>query len=263
MRHTARRWIPFVVLLACVWTSALAHAEETLTVFAAASLAKSFKEIGKRFESEHPGTKVRFNFAGSQQLAAQIEQRVPVDVFASADERWMSYVVERGLAVDGGSVFARNRLTVVIPKTNPGRIGTLNDLSRRGVKLVLAAEAVPAGSYARRMLRALAREPGFPPDFAERTLRNLVSNEENVRGVLGKVQLGEADAGVVYRSDVTQGARRYVSTLEIPEPANPVATYPIVTLRDGRAEAARAFVALVRSEWGQGILQRHGFLPAP
>jgi molybdate transport system substrate-binding protein len=175
----------------------------------------------------------------------------------------MRHVVARGLAADSGAVFARNRLTVIVPRANPARIVSLQDLSRRGVKLVLAAEAVPAGAYARRMLRSLSQEPGYPADFAERTLRNVVSNEENVRGVLGKVQLGEADAGVVYETDVSLASRRHVSTLAIPEAANVVAAYPIVALRGGNVEAARRFVALVRSDWGQGVLRKFGFLSAP
>jgi molybdate transport system substrate-binding protein len=239
-------------------------ADSPLTVFAASSLAEAFREVGARLEADRPGLRVRFNFAGSQQLAAQIEQGAAADVFASADERWMRYVVERDLAADSARVFAHNRLVVIVPRTNPARIRTLPDLARRGIKLVLAAEAVPAGAYSRQMLRALGRRPGFDADFAARVLRNVVSDEENVRAVLGKVQLGEADAGVVYRSDIVGGARRSVTVLEVPADAGPLAHYPLVALRGGHSPgAARTFVALVLSPWGQETLERHGFTKAP
>ena len=250
-------------LLLSLLAAGVAHAKQTLTVFAAASLAEAFQEIGKHFEAQQPGTQVRFNFAGSQQLAAQIEQGAHADVFAPADERWMRYVTDRDLAADSASLLARNRLVVVLPRTNPARLRTLADLARPGVKLVLAAESVPAGAYARRMLRALAQQPGFAPDFADRVLRNVVSNEENVRAVLGKVQLGEADAGVIYRSDITPGARRFVAVLEIPEGANPLVLYPIVALKGDHVPTARDFVALVRSHYGQSVLRQHGFLTTP
>jgi molybdate transport system substrate-binding protein len=244
--------------------SSAAGAERELSVFAAASLSEAFTELGRRFEAAHPGTRVRFNFAGSQQLASQIEFGARADVFASADERWIRHVVARGLAADSGAVFARNRLVVVAPHANPARLRSPRDLGRRGVKLVLAAETVPAGAYARRMLRALETQPSYPSGFAARALANVVSNEENVRAVLGKVQLGEADAGVVYRSDVGERGRRRVRVFEIPDAANPLARYPIAVLRRSEpAGTARAFVRLVRSPAGQAVLARHGFERAP
>jgi len=182
----------------------------TLTVYAAASLTDAFRDLGRTLEAAHPGLTVRFNFAGSQQLALQIEQGAPADVFASADQRWMSYAAEKGLVAGESAIFARNRLVAIVPRTNPARIGGLPDLARRGTKVVVAAEAVPAGKYSREALEKLSTAPGFPPEYARRVLANVVSQEENVKAVVAKVQLGEADAGLVYRSDVTPSVSRYV-----------------------------------------------------
>ena len=235
----------------------------TLDVYAAASLTEAFQELGRSLEQAHPGLTVRFNFAGSQQLALQIEQGAPADVFASADQRWMSYVVEKGQVEGEPVVFARNRLVAIVPRTNPARIGGLQDLARKGTKIVLAAEVVPVGKYSRDALARLAGAEGYPNDYDRRVLANVVSQEENVKSVVAKVQLGEADAGIVYQSDVTPPVARYVRVFEIPDPYNPIATYPIAVLKSaGNAEGARAFVELVRSAEGQAVLQRHGLLPA-
>jgi molybdate transport system substrate-binding protein len=246
-----------------VLTPGVLEAPSTLNVSAAASLTQAFQELGRELERVHPGLTVRFNFAGSQQLALQIEQGAPADVFASADQRWMGYLLEKGRVAGQPAVFARNRLVVIVPRTNPARIGRLEDLARRGTKLVLAAAAVPAGKYSRAALANLVGAEGYPQDYDRRVLANVVSQEENVKSVVAKVQLGEADAGIVYRSDVTPRVARYVRVFEIPDPYNPIATYPIAVLASaGNAEAAHQFVALVTSQQGQAVLQRHGLLPA-
>jgi molybdate transport system substrate-binding protein len=248
--------------LPLVVTQPVVSPPPTLNVFAAASLTEAFRELGRTLEQRRPGLKVQFNFAGSQQLAAQIEQGAPADVFASADQRWMDFVKEKGLVKGEAPVFARNRLVVIVPKTNPARIDALPDLARRGVKIVLAAEAVPAGKYSREALRNLAGAEGFPEGYDRRVLANVVSQEENVKSVVSKVQLGEADAGMVYRSDVTPSVSRYVRVLDIPDAQNVIAEYPIAVLKSApNAEAATLFMDLVRSDEGQRILQRHGLLP--
>jgi molybdate transport system substrate-binding protein len=136
------------------------------------------------------------------------------------------------------------------------------DLARQGTKVVLAAEAVPVGKYSREVIQKLAAAEGYPPGYDRRVLANVVSQEENVKSVVAKVQLGEADAGVVYRSDVTPAVARYVRVFEIPDESNVVAEYPIGVVKSSRhPQAAQAFVDLVRSEEGQRILQQHGLLP--
>ena len=238
-------------------------AEPELIVFAAASLSGAFQELGLAFERAHPGTKVRFNFAGSQQLAVQLEQGARADLFASADERWMKYVEEKSLLAGPARLFARNRLVVIVPASNPARIGKLQDLAQRGVKTVIGAEAVPVGAYTRQMLANLAKAPGFPAGFDRKVLANVVSQEENVKGVVTKVQLGEADAGIVYVSDATGSGARHLRTFAIPEAQNVVAEYPMAPLASAEApEAAAAFAELILSPDGQAVLRRFGLLPA-
>lgn len=242
--------------------AAPATARSTLRVYAAASLVDAFDELGHMLERQRPGLVVRMSYAGSQQLAAQLAQGAPAGVFASADERWMEDVKSHGLVAGEPVPFAGNRMVVIVPATNPARIARLQDLARGGVKLLLCAEAVPAGHYSRAVLHNLAADPAFGPGFDARVLRNLASEEENVRSVVAKVQLGEADAGIVYRSDVSVKLRRYVKVFEIPEAANVVASYPIAVLK-GAADpaAAQALVDLVLSADGQRVLARCGFMP--
>jgi molybdate transport system substrate-binding protein len=270
MGFSRRPWSwAFVAVLsgACTLQAPVANAARhdgpTLRVFAAASLADALGDLAGAFEKAHPGTTVLLNLAGSQQLATQMEQGATADVFASADQRWMDSAREHGLVAGNPRLFARNVLVVIVPRTNPGRIGRLQDLSRRGIKLVIGAEAVPVGAYSRQMLANLTHQPGFGADFARRVLANVVSEEENVKSVLGKVQLGEADAGIVYRSDVTPAMARFVRRFDVPEAANVIAAYPIAVAANApHGELAHAFVDLVLSPAGQQTLVRHGLIPA-
>jgi molybdate transport system substrate-binding protein len=237
-------------------------AKPEVTVFAAASLTGAFQEIGGIFEQAHPGTRVRFNFAGSQQLATQVEQGAIADVFASADQRWMEYAAEKGLLAGEARLFAHNRLVVIVPTTNPARIGRLQDLAKRGVKMVVAAEAVPVGAYTRRSLARLAQAPDFGNDYDRRVLANVVSQEENVKTVVTKVQLGEADAGVVYASDALGSVARHLRVFPIPDEQNVIADYPIAALKGARTPAAAEdFIALVLAPEGQNVLKKFGLLP--
>ena len=257
------RLLPLLVALATLAPlPAHAAARAKLSVFAAASLTDAFSEIARAFESRHPDIEVQLNFAGSQQLVAQLEQGAGADVFASADDRWMGYARDRGLLSGAPTSFTRNQLVLIVPKFNPARIKKLQDLQRSGIKFVICTNAVPVGHYARQVLNNLSGLPGFDPHYAQRVLANVVSEEENVKSVATKVQLGEADAGFVYRSDVTPGLARYVHTIPIPDEANVIASYPIATVaRTARLADARAFVDLVLSDEGQHVLTRWGFMP--
>ncbi len=236
----------------------------TLTIFAAASLTDAFDALAARMRARRPDLDVRMNYAGSQQLVAQLAQGAGADVLATADAHWMDEATAQGLLAGAPEGFAGNRLVVIVPRANPARIDRLQDLARPGIKLVLGAATVPVGRYAREVLRNLSRRPGFGAGFAPRALANLVSEEENVKAVVAKVQLGEADAGIVYRSDVGRPLARFVRVFELPAEANVLARYPIAVVRGSRhANAARAFVDLVRSAEGQALLCAHGFLPAP
>ena len=234
----------------------------SITVFAAASLTEAFTVIGKVLEERTPGARVAFNFAGSQQLALAIEQGAPADVFASADQRSMGYLQQRRLILGTPQEFVRNRLVIVIPRANPGKILALQDLARPGVKLVIAADAVPAGHYAREALAKLNRAPGLGRDYDQRVLRNVVSEEDNVKVVLAKVQLAEADAGVVYRSDVTLMVSDKVTALDIPEPYNVIASYPMALVKGGNVNGGQRFGAFVLSPLGQQLLRGYNFIPA-
>lgn len=233
-----------------------------LSVYAAASLSDAFKEIADSLQRRDPELHIDFNFAGSQVLVLQIGQGAAADVFASADDRWMQVARDSGLIDGTPQSFVRNRLVVIVPKGNPARIGKLQDLARPGVKLVLAADVVPAGHYARDAIFRLARQSGYAPDYARRVLANVVSNEENVRSVSAKVQLGEADAGIVYASDVTPSVASQVRRFDLPDLANVIASYPIAVVRHApNAALAKAFIEFVLSPSGQAVLQQNGFLP--
>jgi molybdate transport system substrate-binding protein len=234
----------------------------SLTIFAAASLTDAYTVLGKVMEQRNLGLHVIFNFAGSQQLATQIEQGAKADVFASADQRWMDYVRERGLVAGTPREFVRNLLVVIVPQANPGRINQLQDLSRPGVKLVIEAEAVPAGRYSREVLAKLDRAPGFPANYSQQVLRNVVSEEDNVKAVVTKVQLAEADAGIVYRSDVTSAVAGKVKVIDIPSRYNVVASYPIAVVTGApNPDAGRQFIELVLSPIGQRVLRDQNFIP--
>jgi molybdate transport system substrate-binding protein len=232
-----------------------------LTIFTTASLTDAFKEMAAEIERANPGTKLTFNFAGSPTLRTQLAQGARADVFASADEPNMAGAEKDGTVSGEPQIFARNLLVVVIPAKNPAGIHTLRDLAQPKLKLVLTNKDVPVGNYARQALEKMSQDPTFGHDFATRVLTNLVSEETNVKQVASKVQLGEADAGIVYSTDVTPALRSAVRIIEIPSEFNVIAKYPIAAVQGARNETgARAFIAYVLSPAGQAILGRHGFL---
>lgn len=231
----------------------------SLNVFAAASLTDAFTEIGRNFEAANPGVTVTFNFAGSQALRTQIEEGAPADVFASANSKEMDALVT-GTQIDAGTPkpFLKNKLVVILPADNPAGIKTLEDLATSGRKIVLAAEEVPVGNYARQSLDLMNGQ--FGADFKDKVLANVVSNEDNVKQVVAKVQLGEADAGMVYTSDAV--AAPELQTIDIPDELNVIATYPIAPLlKSANADLAAAFVDYVLSADGQAVLGKWGFAP--
>jgi molybdate transport system substrate-binding protein len=218
----------------------------TLTVFAAASLKGSFEDLAEQFEAAHEGVDVRLAFAGSSDLAAQLRQGAPADVVASADTATMDSLVADDLVGDP-QVFATNTLTIAVPPGNPAGVATLADLADPGVTLVLCAPAVPCGAASARVARAAGLD-----------LRP-VSEEQSVTDVLGKVTAGEADAGLVYVTDVA-AAGDTVEGVDLPESDGAVNTYPIALVADAeQAELARRFVDLVLSRDGQRTLAASGF----
>ncbi|MET9392890.1 molybdate ABC transporter substrate-binding protein [Streptomyces sp. NPDC006624] len=219
-----------------------------VTVFAAASLKESFTALGERFEKAHPGTEVTFSFGGSDSLAASITGGAPADVFASASPATMKVVTDAGDAAGTPATFVRNELRIATLPGNPDRITGLRDLTRPGLKVVLCDAEVPCGAAARKALDASGLK--LTP----------VSYEQDVKAALTKVELKEADAAVVYASDV-HAAGDKVEGVTFPEAADAVNDYPITLLRNApNAGAAKAFLALVRSAEGQEVLAGNGFL---
>jgi molybdate transport system substrate-binding protein len=245
-----------------VSTSAPAQAVD-LNIFAAASLTEAFGEIGKLFEANHPGLTVVYNFAGSQQLAQQINAGAPADVFASANKKQMDVVIEAGGVVSGiQQPFAENRLVVIYPKDNPAGLAALKDLAKPDLKIVLAAKEVPVGQYSLDFLDKAIADQMLGMTYKDEVFKNVVSYEENVKAVLAKVALGEADAGIVYLSDISGANGDRVSRIDIPDVLNVIASYQIAPVKESlNPELAQAFVDLVLSQQGQAILAKYNFIP--
>jgi molybdate transport system substrate-binding protein len=225
-----------------------------LTVSGASSLTDAFGDIGGAFESENPGVTVTFNFGPSDGLATQINDGAPVDVFASASPTWMDSVQDEGPGVSDRADFAKNRLTIIVPADNPAGIDGIDDLTEDGLKLVIAAEGVPAGDYAREIFQNAG--------IWKAAMANVVSNAEDVRAVVTSVASGDADAGIVYVTDVTADVADQVTQIEIPDDINVIATYPIAVVNDSKeTDLAKRFIDYVLGP-GQQTLAGHGFLPA-
>jgi molybdate transport system substrate-binding protein len=222
-----------------------------LTVFAAASLKATFTKIGAQFEKAHPGTTVTFSFAGSSDLVSQLQQGAPADVFASADVATMQKATRDSLTSSAPVDFASNTLEIAVPPGNPAHVASLADLTKPGVSVVVCAPAVPCGAAAVKV------------EHAAGIRLTPVSEEQSVTDVLGKVRSGEADAGLVYVTDV-KGARSAVVGVPFAQSSAAVNVYPIAALKTSTdAALAKAFVEAVTGEPGQGILAAAGFRPAP
>lgn len=230
---------------------------QSITVFAASSLTDAFNELSETFQSQNEGVEVVLNYGSSSQLAAQLSEGVTADVFASANIAQMQAVIEDG-RVEAGTetVFVSNRLTIVVPADNPAAITALEALGQPDILLVLAVEGVPVRDYTDDIVGAMSA------DFQVQFYANVVSEEDNVRQVSAKVALGEADAGIVYTSDVTPDIANQVQQIAIPDAQNIVATYPIAPIADApNPELAQSFIDFVLSPEGQSILSRWGFGP--
>lgn len=222
--------------------------QTTLTVFAAASLTKSYDQIGQQFEKAHPGVTVKFSYAGSQSLVDQLDQGAPADVLATADTKTMDKA-GKGSLVGPTKIYTSNLLTVITPPGNPGKVTGFND-SLSSVKLVICAPAVPCGNATKKLEKAL-----------DVTLRP-VSEEQQVTDVRGKVESGEADAGIVYRTDAKVSGDK-VDTIDIKGADKAVNLYPIAVTKNAKSpEVAQQFVDYVTSDAGKKVLTANGFTPA-
>jgi len=243
--------------------SAAASLSGTITVMAASSLTDAFSKEAVAFQKAHPGARVTFNFAGSPTLVTQLDQGAPADVLATADEKNMKTAADKALVAQPARIFARNRLVIVVPRSNPGGIRSPQDLAKPGLKIVLAQTGVPVGDYARQALTKMDADASYGAGFSQKALANLVSEEANVKSVVAKVQLGEADAGIVYRTDITPGVASDVTAVDVPDAFNVIASYPIAVTKDAsKPDVAAAFIEFILSAAGQQILADAGFMSA-
>jgi molybdate transport system substrate-binding protein len=231
-----------------------------LAIYAAASLKGAMDEAKVAYEAANPGTTLTISTGSSAALETQIEQGAPADVFLSADAASPEKLVSKGLADGDPLTFAGNRLTIIVPTTNPAGIASPKDLAESGVKIIAAGDEVPITKYATRVVDELAKEPGYPADFAGAYAANVVSKEEDVTSVVAKIEIAEGDAGIVYVTDAK--ASDEVTPIDVPDSANVRATYDGVVVKASRnGAAAKAFLEWFAGPDGQAILSDLGFLP--
>jgi molybdate transport system substrate-binding protein len=245
-------------------TPAATPEPKELVVLAASSLTDAFTEMGDDFPKQPgmTGVKLTFSFGASSQLRTQLEQGAPADLFASADTVQMDNAVKANTIQGTPTVFARNRLVLIVPKDNPAGVTGLADLAKPGLKFVTAGPEVPVGNYTRQLLQKMAADPQYGAGFDQKVLGNVVSEEANVRQVVTKVQLGEADAGIVYSSDVTPQSAPALKTIEIPDDLNVIAVYPAAVARAAKAPVtAASFVRYLTTPPAQTILKKYNFIP--
>jgi len=239
-----------------------AEQPKELTVFTAASLTGAFGEIGQIYKNE-TNISVVFNFDGSQVLRTQIDNGAYADVFASANTKQMNALKTGGMMNNSSvSIFTKNKISLIIPKDNPGKIQNLTDLAKPGVKIIIGTKDVPVGDYAIQIIDKLGNDSAYGPDYKKKVMDNIVSQETTVSNVVTKVALGEADVGFAYVSDVTEDLAAKVDKIEIPDKYNVVGQYPIGILKQSKCPAeGEEFINLVESEKGRAILEKYGFEP--
>jgi molybdate transport system substrate-binding protein len=250
----------FIISLIFILNIAYAAKNKILIrIMAASSLTESFNEIKNNFEAKYPNINVEINYAGSQQLATQIEQGVNADVFASANKEYMDKLASKHL-VGNSKTFAHNKL-ILVASSNAKNIKSLNDLTKSGIKLDIASPAVPVGKYTLEMLNKIDKSGEFPFDYRQIFLKNVITQELSVKSVLTKVELGEVDAGVVYKTDLTKESLKKVKLITIDDKYNVVATYPIALIKDSKnKQPAAVFLNYVLSENGLNIFRKYGFM---
>lgn len=251
--------IALILLLAAGFVPGCSRSESAsasiLQVLAASSLTEAFRDIERDFEAIHPNVDVELSFAGSQVLRLQLEQGAYADLFASANQKHMEALLKARLVLKS-EVMARNQLVLIVPSSNRSTIRSFRDLPRSS-RLVIGTKNVPVGIYTRKLFENARSLLGN--DFVTQVLERVVSEEVNVRLIRAKVELGEADAAIVYRTDAM--ASRGVRSVAIPDEINPLATYYIGQVASSkRPKLGRAFLDFVRSDQGRRILARRGFL---
>lgn len=236
-----------------------------LTIFAAASLTGAFNETAQAFEANHSGVTITCNYGGSQILATQLKQGAYADVFASADQKNMKTVQDAGLMNNSSiTIFVENKLSIIVPTANPANITSLSALAKPGVKLDICDSSVPCGNYTLQMLAKASNDSSYGSGFTNSFTANVVSRETNVNDVVTKVAVGQADAGMVYKSDVPAAYQSKVQVITIPDSVNVLAQYPIGVLSGSQnAQLAQSFINYVTSPDGQAILLKYDFIIPP
>ena len=245
-------------LLAILGFTVTASAAE-LAVFAASSLTEALHEVAQAYQAQHPEDRLNLNFAGSQTLAAQIEQGASADLFIAADTTVMERLRGRDL-VEKPEILLQNQLTLVVRADLQANKMTLADLARPGLLLAIGNRQVPVGRYTRQLFARLSSDPAYGPVLVEKLERNIVSEENQVKAIVAKLILGEVDAGIVYRSDLTASNSQRLIAVPLPQQDNPKALYPLAKVR-GSQPRIEAFKAFLFSPAAQQIFIRHGFLP--
>jgi molybdate transport system substrate-binding protein len=231
-----------------------------LTIFAAASLSGALEEVRAAYVSMHRDITLSVSTDSSAALETQIEQGAPADVFLSADTTNPEKLIQKGLSAGEAVTFAANKLIVMVPSDNPGAVTSPFDLAKPGLKVIAAGDEVPITKYSKQLVDDLAKQPGAPVDFAAAYARNVVSREDNVRAVIGKIELGEGDAAIVYVTDVKGSTN--VATVDVPDAVNVRASYAgVVVGASTHQQPAREFLGWLAGPDGQAILAGFGFKP--
>ncbi len=252
----------FSLLFTSISCSNSQTSENEVVFFAASSLTDAISEIVHQYEREHPAITVRLNFAGSSQLTTQLIEGAPAHIFASANETQIERLIDETLSSpESIQFFASNQLVLIVPIDNPAQISSIADLAQSQVKFITASEDVPIGKYTRQSLAKIQASGEFSSGFEEAVLSNIVSEEANVRQIVTKIELGEADAAIVYQSDVHSHSSS-LTVISIPHHHNVVARYPITLLERGNSsDHASGLIDLIQSSTGQRILKKWGFSP--
>jgi molybdate transport system substrate-binding protein len=238
--------------------------ETTLRIMAAASLTEVFNDLEKNFEEKHPDIELGCNYAGSQTLFSQIKSGVPADIFASANVEYMERLENDDLVIEP-TIFTHNKLVIVVSEESEKSIDNIDDLIKSEVKIVIANESVPVGKYTLKMLDRQSDNPNLPLDYKEQILAAVVSKELDVKSVITKVELGEADAGIVYKTDANAADQDKIKVVNIKNEYNVTATYLVSLLQNissKNKEAANKFLDYLYSDDGQKILEKQGFIEA-
>jgi molybdate transport system substrate-binding protein len=231
-----------------------------LTIYAASSLKAALDKTKTAYEAAYPGTTLTISTDASSALETKIEQGAPADLLLSADTSNPQKLVDKQMTVGPAVNFAKNKLTVITPKDNPAKIQTPADLAKSGVKIIAAGDAVPITKYATQLVANLAKQPGYPANYVTAYNANVVSKEDNVSGIVTKVETGNGDAGIVYVTDAN--GKTDLATVDVPPDANVIATYAGVVVKTSpNPDAANAFLTWFAGPDGQAILSSFGFLP--